>query len=67
MILKDILKPGINENRVLITTIISEYFIFGLNTIVSAFYNTLKQLTYLCNYIIGTIKKVVALILIVLT
>jgi hypothetical protein len=67
LIFKDILKPSVDANKVLIYIEISEFFIKGLNTVITAFLKVLKQLAYLCNYIVKSIRKVVALIAIVPT
>jgi hypothetical protein len=67
LIFKDILKPGVNVNKVPIYTEISKFFIEGLNAVVTAFLKALKQLAYLYNYMVKSIRKVVALIAIVPT
>jgi hypothetical protein len=67
LILKDLLKPGVNNKKALIKTAIGEFFTTGLNTVVSAFRSALKQLAYLRNYILNIINKVVTLIITVPT
>jgi hypothetical protein len=67
LIFKDILKPGVDVNKTPIHIKIGEFFINNLNAVVSAFSKAIKQLAYLRNYIVKSIKKVVILIAIVLT
>jgi hypothetical protein len=62
LIFKDILKPGVDANKVPIRTEIGEFFIEGLNAVITAFLKALKQLAYLRNYMVKSIGKVVALI-----
>jgi hypothetical protein len=62
LIFKDILKPGVDANKVPIYTEIGEFFTEGLNAVVTAFLKALKQLAYLRNCIVKSIGKVIALI-----
>jgi hypothetical protein len=67
LIFKDILKPSVNANKTLIYIEISKFFTNSPNIVVSAFLKAIKQLAYLCAYIVKSIRKVIALISIVST
>ena len=62
LILKDILKPGVDANKAPNHTTIGEFFTSGPNAVVSAFSKATKQLAYLRDCMEKTIGKVVALI-----
>jgi hypothetical protein len=62
LIFKDILKPGVDANKVPIYTEIGQFFIEGPNAVVTAFSKASKQLAYLRNCMVKSIRKVVALI-----
>ena len=62
LIFKDILKPGVDANKVPIHTEIGQFFTEGPNAVVTAFSKASKQLAYLRNCMVKSIGKVVALI-----
>jgi hypothetical protein len=67
LIFKDILKPSVNANKTPIYIEISKFFIISPNTVVAAFSKAIKQLAYLYACIVKSIRKVIALILIIPT
>jgi hypothetical protein len=62
LIFKDILKPSVNTDKILIYIEIGEFFTNGLNAVITAFGKAIKQLAYLYNCIVKYIGKVIALI-----
>ena len=62
LILKDILKPGKDQQKRQISSEISEFFASGLNAIVTAFKKAPKQLAILWDIMLTSFKKIRALI-----